>query len=188
MKMLKNLKLMAVVLGAVLFTNTSFASLLLEPHVGYNLSGSGTNNGLKLEYSGPQIGARVGYQNLGFMTGLDYTMSSGDVDSTFAGVKSTQEFSTNDVGIFVGYNFPILIRVWGTYYFSNTMELKTSNIEYSGNTKELGVGFTALPFLSINAMYRMVTHDEAKSSVATTSLSDYNYNEIVLGVSLPFNL
>jgi hypothetical protein len=188
MKMLKNLKLMAVVLGALMLTNTSFASLLLEPHVGYNISGSGTNNGLEVDYSGPQYGARVGYQNFGFMTGIDYTASSGEVDMKLAGVKTTQDFSTNDFGVFVGYNFPILIRVWGTYYFNNTMELKSSNVEYSGNTKELGVGFTALPFLSVNVMYRMVTHDEVKSSTGTASLSDYNYNEIVLGVSLPFNL
>lgn len=188
MKMLRNLKLIAVVLGAVLFTNTSFASLLLEPHVGYNISGSGTNGGLKLEYTGPQLGARVGYQNLGFMTGLDYTNSSGDVDATLLGVKTTQQYNTNDLGIFVGYNFPILLRVWGTYYFGNTMKLKSSNIEYSGNTKELGVGFTALPFLSVNAMYRMVTHDEIKTGSVTGSLNDYTYNEIVLGVSLPFNL
>jgi hypothetical protein len=187
MKTYKNFKLIAMILGLMLVINTATASLLIEPHVGYNISGSGDSGGVEYDYSGPQLGARLGYQNLGFMTGLDYTRSSGEMDTKSSAGKSTQDFESNDLGVFVGYNFPILLRAWGTYYFTNTMKLKGSGLELSGNTKELGVGFTALPFLSVNVMYRMVTHDEAKGSTGTVGI-DRDYNEIVLGVSLPLTL
>lgn len=185
MKLLGSLKLMAVILGVSFFTSASHASFLIEPHIGYNISGSG-QDGLDADYSGPQFGARLGYQYLGLMVGADYTKGSGEYEATIAGQKFKNDFDTNDIGVFVGYELPILLRVWGTYYFNSEMELSGGS-EYSGDTKELGVGFTALPFLSLNVMYRMVNHDEVKGGGLTRSV-DMSYNEIVLGVSLPLNL
>lgn len=185
MKLLGSLKLMAVILGVSLMTSVAHASFLIEPHIGYNISGSG-QDGLDADYNGPQYGARLGYQYFGFMIGADYTKGSGEYESNIDGVKSTKDFDQTDIGVFVGYELPILLRVWGTYYFNSDFDL-TGGGEYSGDTKELGVGFTALPFLSLNLMYRMVNHDEVKGGGTTRSV-DMNYNEIVLGVSLPLNL
>lgn len=165
------------------------AALLIEPHLGYNVSGSGdanfTSTYYEYNYSGPQFGARLGYQGLGLMAGMDYTHSSYDFESKFVGSASTESYGRNEIGVFVGYNFPILVRAWGTYYFSNKSENDAGNVRYSGNTKELGVGFTALPFLSINLMYRMVTFDKLNNSNLP---SEINLNEIVFGVSLPLTL
>lgn len=182
MKTIKNLKLTGLILGLALMFNTASASLLIEPHLAYNLSGSGSGwNNHEYDYNGPQFGARLGYQGLGLMTGLDYTRSSYDQKDKSLGVTVTESMTRNELGIFVGYNFPIMLRAWGTYYFTNTSE-NAAGAEYSGNTKELGVGFTALPLLSINLMYRMVTFDEVNS----ISLNDdINISEISLGVSLP---
>nr|BDT28208.1 outer membrane beta-barrel protein [Bacteriovorax sp. HI3] len=187
----KNVKKLALVLGVVfLSAQTASASLLIEPHIGYNLSGSGDAGGVEYDYNGPQLGARIGWQNLGLMLGLDYTRSSYEQEAKSSTGTVKTDMKRNEFGVFAGYNFPILVRAWGAYYFSNTTKADNSiNTEYKGNTKELGVGFTGLPFLSINLMYRMVNFDEFESSAGNGSLSpERDFKEIVLGVSLPLTL
>ncbi len=190
----KIVKKLGLVLGLVLLTGvmapkTASAALLLEPHIGYNLSGSGDAGATEYDYNGPQLGARIGWQNLGLMVGMDFTHSSFDLEAESSAGKTKTDMTRNELGLFAGYNFPILVRAWGAYYFTNTMKGGSPEVKYKGNTKELGVGFTGLPFLSINLMYRMVNHDEFESSAGNGSLNpDLDFNEIVLGVSLPFTL
>ncbi len=187
LKAYKIFKLVAPIFALVLTINTASASFLLEPHVAYNLSGSGDGDissvNHEYSYNGPQFGARFGYQGLGLMTGFDYTRSSFDLKDKASGVETTRSLDRNEFGFFVGYEFPILLRAWGTYYFVNSAE-DSAGSKYSGNTKELGVGFTALPLLSVNLMYRLVSLDEVNSSAIG---SDINISEIVIGVSLPLN-
>lgn len=188
MKTYKNFKLSGLILGIFLIANTASAALLIEPHLGYNIHGSGDNGGTKYSYNGPQLGARVGYQTIGLMAGLDYTRSSGSMEAKSNGTTKTDDFTTNDLGVFVGYNFPILVRAWGTYYFNNTSKYKSTSAEVSGSTKELGVGFTGLPFLSVNLVYRMINHDELEAANGSKASINNDYNEIVLGISLPLTL
>lgn len=180
---MKNLKITGLLLGLFLMVNTASAALLVEPHLGYTLSTSGDGD----SYNGAQLGMRLGYQQLGLMAGLDFNRSTFDQDQTVNNVAVSNEMERNEWGVFVGYDFPILLRAWAAYYFSNTTKATTSNFEMSGNTTELGVGFTALPFLSINLMYRMINLDELKS-YGTTSTIDSSNKEFVVGVSLPLTL
>ncbi|NOT77838.1 MAG: hypothetical protein HOP07_02405 [Bacteriovoracaceae bacterium] len=187
------LRLPLFVLALTFFAGAAHASFLIEPHLGYNISGSGERGSgaslSKYSYSGLQIGARAGYQVLGFMAGLDFTRSSYTFETK--GVASTvnNDIDKNEVGIFVGYNLPILLRAWATYYFSNTAKYSSSTTETSGNTTELGVGFTGLPFMSINLMLRLVNFDEQKTSSTTVAISPaIDLTEIVIGVSLPLTL
>ena len=164
------------------------ASLLIEPHIGYNVSGSGTTSGVAYKYSNPELGLRFGGQYLGLMAGFDYTSSTYTWKQTPGG---DDKFDRGEFGIFVGYNLPILLRVWGAYYFTNTATDQeasgrtTAGAKYKGNTKELGVGFTALPFLSINLMLRNVVMTTKPVGITSADISN---NEFVLGVSLPFTL
>lgn len=167
--------------------NRAEASLLIEPHIGYNLMGSGTSNSVGYKYSGAQYGMRLGGQYLGLMAGFDYTASKYTWKQTTGG---DDDFDRSEMGVFVGYNLPILLRVWGAYYFSNSAKDtnaggRTTSGKYEGNTKELGVGFTALPFLSLNAVYRNITID---TKPATITGGDITNSEIVVGVSLPLTL
>lgn len=187
----KKTKLTGLIFGLVLMANTASASLLIEPHVGYNLNASGntTENSVAHEYSykGGEYGARLGYQVLGFMAGLDYTHSSMSLDDvTVSGTNYGGSYDRNEVGIFVGYNLPILLRGWGAYYFKSKAEKDSSNY-FKGNTFELGLGFTALPFLSLNAMYRIVSWSQHQYG-ATSVDPSLTTNEIVIGVSLPLNI
>ncbi len=190
MKLYKNLRGLILVAGLALgLSNTASASLLLEPHLGYNISGTGDQGSTEYDYNGAQYGLRVGYQNLGVMVGFDYTKSSAELETKTAAATTKDDVSRNEFGIFAGYNAPILLRAWAAYYFSNTMEFDRTGTEYKGNTKELGVGFTGLPFLSLNLMYRIVNFDEFKTGAVEGNLNpDIDTKEIVLGVSLPFTL
>lgn len=181
----------AVVVAATTFSGAARASLLIEPHVGYILGGNADYNGADVSYNGPDYGARLGGQWLGVMAGLDYTHSTFAADFKTTAGSGELERKRDMIGIFAGYNFPILLRAWATYYFS----AKTSNTQTNsfgtngnytkGNATELGIGFTGLPFLSLNLSYRMSTHDENQAGSINPELET---KEIVLGVSAPFTL
>lgn len=198
---MKRLKTVFLATALMTVSGLAHADFLIEPHIGYNVSSSGESTfaGVKTdyEYSGPQFGLRAGGQYLGFMAGLDYTFATADIESKESGVTYKDEFNKKELGVFVGYNLPILFRAWAGYYFdakardNDNSGSSVSGSEYSGSATELGVGFTGLPFLSLNLMYRMINYDEFKSGGVTTKLSgdsEVSISEIVLGVSLPLTL
>jgi hypothetical protein len=189
MRMFRNLRGLLLSVALLIAATAANASFLIEPHIGYNLSGTGDSPGIEYEYNGPQFGLRTGVQSLGVMGGLTFNKSSYDLEAKATGSTVTTDVDRTELGAFVGYNLPIMFRFWGAYYFSSKGEV--SNGEYHGNTKELGVGFTALPLLSINLAYRMTTYDEFENNAGTTTSlgnNEIDANEIVLSVSLPLTL
>jgi hypothetical protein len=177
------------VFTVLFFTNTARADLLIEPVLGYNF-----NTKLDFEdgenYSGgmgPSFGGRLGYQNLGFQLGLDYLSSTIDVkDDDF-----DKNLDTSEWAAFVGFKFPVLLRVYAGYIFSATGETEdASENEYEfskGSGYKAGIGFTGLPFININVEYRAGTFDEIEvnGNEADTSA---DYQSIMLGLSVPFTI
>jgi hypothetical protein len=194
LKLVKNTMFVLIV---ALYSTISQASFLIEPHVGFNVAGGGTTGTTAYSYNGTQLGMRLGGQFLGLMAGVDYTTSSytweRKATSTF-----NDSFSRGEWGAFVGYNLPLFLRFWGAYYFSSKATDQensgqtVSNYEYSGSTKELGLGFTGLPFMSINLIYRMVDIDKQTTNAGVVTnysgSSVISNHEVVLGVSAPFTL
>lgn len=179
-------------------TIQSHAAFLLEPYLNYNIgSGDSTEDGVKSDYSSSSFafGGRVGFQNLGFMGGLDASMGSFNYDTKTPGEADYEnETDLKRIGVFVGYDFPVLLRVWASYHFLNELDItKSNNISISGykikgNSLELGVGFTPLPLLSLNIGYRMNTFNELETPTSSETYSgseQLKINEIFLGVSLP---
>ncbi len=168
------------------------AGFLVEPYLGYKI-GTGDQGGstpVDYTYSGATFGGRLGYQFLGLMGGLDYSLSSFDIDREVPGTKTSVDTSQSTFGAFVGYDFPILLRAWAAYYFSSKLE-ENDNDEYSGGGYGLGVGFTGLPFVSLNIEYRSLAYDEFYNSSASSTSSlgaDVEINEILFSVSLPLDL
>lgn len=195
--------LLVLVLSFFALSNSQ-AGIHIEPYIGYSLAGSGdsTYGTTKYDhsYSSPTIGGRLGYGMLGFMAGLDYSMQSFDLKSEVGSTEYKDGVSKSQLGIFVGYNLPLLIRVWGTYFLSSKLEgddaVKANQLidnrdEYSdGGGYALGVGFTGLPFVSINLEYRTLEYDKYELSGA--SVANYNekldLSEILLSVSLPLDI
>ena len=131
------------------------------------------------------------------MFGLDYTKGTEaelEIQTTTTTVKQDADQST--LGLFVGYNLPVMLRAWAAYYLSTSIELQSGAAvgdEYNGKGYGLGLGFTGLPFVSLNLEYRMMTFDELKdkSAGSTSTLSGTNeidYNQLMLSVSLPLDI
>ena len=213
----------------LMLTSTASAGFLIDPYLGFRFSGEiveDTNRGDEDEYefSGLAYGARVGYDYFGIMFGVEYGMASSDIeqsaDPECAGIANCSvvgkkhEGDFKNLGIFVGYNVPLMFRVWFTYFLSAEMELtgKTDQTDLGGDTNStttydgggysLGVGYTGLPFLSINLEYKKLTYNEidfvgafsatadlpTSSHVNFGSRGELDSSEIMLSVSLPLDL
>lgn len=175
---------------AFLIIKPASAGLLIEPVVGYNFGKVESDSSEK--FTGSSVGGRIGYQNLGFQLGLDYLKSSLKLDDN----DYKENVSLDEFAGFVGYEFPILLRVYAGYIFSanGTSKLKadlgSGAQEYNlkmkdGTGTKLGVGFTVLPFLDINFEYRNGKFD--KTTLGGFETEDKTkYQSFMIGVSLPF--
>ncbi len=167
------------------FVSQSHAALLVEPVIGYS---AGTFNGefsglladtTKDSMKGPSYGARLGYQQLGFQLGLDYLASSLTLDGS--------DLKTSEFGAFVGFEFPVLFRVYAAYIFSGTGTLSSDGTDTdlkSGTGPKIGVGITLLPFIDFNIEYRTVKYEQLE--IASGVDLDSDYSAIMVGFSLPF--
>ena len=210
------LKVSALALCVMVFIafqapKASAGLILIEPHLNYNVSGGSTTTitntsaTQEIKYSGPQYGFKLGAQYLGFMGGFILNQSSYTwrVTNTYSNSPNLNnatdyKFDRTEIGIFGGYNLPILFRGWAAYYFSNTAQNKDTNsltlnslagVKYTGHTVELGVGYKGLPFVSINFLYRNVSHDQIEYPTSNTKYpTSVSNDEFVLGVSARFSV
>lgn len=167
------------------------AGLLVEPVAGYSFSKADDEKA-----NGGSIGGRLGYQKFGFQLGLDYLRSSVDVDAK----EYKNDFVFNEYAGFVGFEFPVLLRVYAGYIFQATGTSKVNTdlglgggaqdykVEYDkGSGTKFGIGFTGLPFVDINFEYRKGTLKSGK--LGTFDLTDdLDYSAYMVGISLPFVL
>ncbi len=180
--------LLALVLG---FSSPADAALLVEPLVGYNVSSKldfekgdlYTDGKLFTGGTGGAFGGRLGYQQLGFQVGLDYLHSTIDMDDD----DFDKDIEMNEWAGFVGFEFPIFFRVYAGYIFSATGKTEMSDVKTDfskGSGTKLGVGFTGLPFLSLNLEYRSGSFGEYEQDDNTVEDST-KYSSYLLSVSLP---
>ncbi len=169
------------------------AGVLIEPLVGYSLlklDGDDSNNA-----GGGSVGGRLGYQNLGFQLGVDYLRSNFSVDND----DYKSDFAMSEFAGFIGFEFPILLRVYAGYIFQASASTKyrgdlgqgdgtqTYDLEFDkGTGTKLGIGFTGLPFVDINIEYRKGKLTDGK--LGTYDMEDTDYSAIMFGLSLPFVL
>lgn len=182
------IKFMAVF---ILSTQMATAAFLIEPYLGYKPITDGDQGNTEYETNGVTYGGRLGYQQLGLMGGIDYSLSSFDIEQTTSTVTSESEASTSDFGLFLGYNAPILVRVWATYFLSSELDFEESsnNAKFKGSGYALGLGYTGFPFLSINFEYRQKSYDELENDSGTSTVNpEADFSEVLLSVSLPFTL
>ncbi|MBK27091.1 MAG: hypothetical protein CME70_24015 [Halobacteriovorax sp.] len=218
-------KLLLGTFALVMFSNTALAGFLIDPYLGFRFNGkieeeANAGDLDEFSYSGLAYGARLGYNYLGLMMGMEYGVASGDVEQDTdpgsvvnSGVGKSLDGSFTNVGVYIGYEMPLLLRFWATYYFKAKMEVdgeannfndlnpnSTFTNTFNGSGFGLGVGYTGLPFLSFNLEYKVITYDEVESgdaSVGTVNLpssatsafgaaGEGKASEILLSVSLPF--
>lgn len=161
----------------LLFAQSAFASLLVEPYLGLNWVNKYDIDGGKTYNTGPGIayGGRLGLQKAGFQLGLDYMKTSSDMSNN----DFKRNVTTTETGVFAGYRFPILIRVYAEYIFSASGDTKIKDSSEDlkrGTGGKVGVGFTLLPFLDLNLDYRKI------------SFRDEDLGSFMASVSFPFDL
>lgn len=201
MRFVKNLLIAVTLLTTTMLSSVNAnAGLLIEPHLGYNIHSSTTRGTDTIDYNGAQYGARLGVQSFGLMGGLDYTHSSYTATTKpTSGTSDKDEKKRDELGLFVGYKFPVLVRAWFGYNFlakeTQTALGPTSGTKvgdfYKGHSTEIGIGFTGIPFVSLNLSYKMLSYNKNfdPGNGMTSSLNPkYEPKEIILGVSFPLTL
>lgn|GEM_PF-343640 len=176
------------------------AGLYVEPYLGYSVnSAEQTSSSTDFSYDSPYFGGRLGGSFMMLNLGLDYMMRPEhdvkyDAPASLAGTK--EKHDGKYLGAFIGVDFPVLVRAYASYYFDATLEDKDGSDvadELNGKGYMLGLGFTGLPFVSLNLEYRALTFDEYKDASAgtTTALTgnqEYSAKEIGFSVSIPLDL
>lgn len=168
---MKNMLLaLALVLG---FSSTSQAGVLFEPYLGFEM-GSTKNPGGDMD--GTVLGARVAYElPVFFWFGVDYTMSvSQKLKPDNFGNSDAKRSALYAVA---GVDFPILFRAWLGYGVMNEIKFDNGKVD-GGDAMKIGVGFTGLPFVSLNLE---MINEKFKEQGG----SRFENNSYVFSVSLP---
>lgn len=168
------MKKLLSILALFLFVSTAQAGLHLEPFVGLKAFGS-ENAAL---YGSAAYGARVGYSQLGFAFGGEVTLMKDD--------NSNQNLTA--LAVFGSYDIPVLpFRVLGRYVADAGLDNINSALD-KGTGYGIGLGFTMLPFVEIFLDYNMLSTDASIAYGPLTAAGTLDYKEIMLSVSLPFDL
>jgi len=196
---MKKISGMFLIIFLLIVSPQTFGGILAEPYIGFNISGksnqqtytnSSGNYTYSNKYNGPQMGARLGYDVLGLMGGISFNHAFYTLKEENSGASTETDSKRNDIGIFIGYNLPLILRAWLGYSFSVKETLSASEDYKSGSAVELGVGYTALPFLSINLEIKSFTYTTNHSATAgtdTTYSPNVKTSELVLSVGAPLN-
>ena len=171
------MKFFGVILATVLMSTSAFASIYLEPSIGYE-TGKVEAPGGKEDLAGTNLGVKLGFSKLGFAAGLDYMRGSLKQDSS-----PSVTWTNQDMGVFAQFTFPILIKVSASYIFSTELE---KNGKATGSGTKIGIGYTGLPFVALN--FDMINFNYDKFKNGGTADIDLDRKTWMLSLSLPLNL
>lgn len=158
-------------------SSQAFAGFHIDPFLGYETGKSKTGS-TEYDVTGLSYGARLGWGMLGFSFGGEVALSNLTVKST-----PSSDFTGTDLGVFVGYEFPIMLRAYATYFASSTAKSSSSESTGSGGTR-IGVGYTGLPFVTINLEMVSRAFDKSKTGGIESTI-DTKVNTTMLSVSVP---
>lgn len=166
------------------------AGTLIEPYAGLHVNSTSTNNSCSTDctkaISGSAVGGRLAFQNLGLMVGLNGKRAWHNFEDLS---DSLGDAETTTLGFFVGYDFPVLLRVWAEYVFSGSSTWKeNSDLTWKVDTgSTLGIGYKAFPFVSFNLEIGSLKFNEQDNN-GTASDIDYSLNTYMLSISFPLGL
>jgi hypothetical protein len=147
--------------------NQAQAAFLVEPFFDYAVSGEVKTGSSDSDMSATLEGLRLGMTSLGFLYGVEFSIGNTRYD-TSPKVDATSQ----DLGLFLGYTFPVMIRVWATYYTDS--RISWDDEDYSGKGTKIGVGYSGLPYVSINLQMLNRSYSD-----------DIEDNATLLGISVP---
>ncbi len=173
------------------------ADIYLEPYVGFmegtvkadetvTLLGQSIPLSASQNEHGTLFGAKLGLSYFGLSFGGEYM--GGQPVSGGSGAP------LNDIGAFVGFTFPVFLKISAAYFFSSTLgnvsETDANNIEFTEKAKGKGykvsLGFTFLPLIVINLDYIAHVWDNIPLEATVTA---YKITDTagMLSLSLPLS-
>lgn len=174
--MIKQLVIAMSFLALIGGAHQAQAMFMIEPYLNIVASGEYEQDATgTTDLSGMVYGARLGASMLGLMGGIEYM--GGKVED-----DNNDEFKPADIGVFVGYELPILLRVYGTYFVKSKWTVDDSDFEGTG--VKVGVGYTGLPFVSVNVEYGTWDHGDIDGATAPTGTA-LKSKLVMVGISLP---
>jgi len=173
------------------------AGALVEPFLGYDQSTlsakdlSGNDMGAK--NSGLDYGARLGYRlDNGVWFAGEYAAGSGDSKSNVAGTADST-YTRSSMGAVVGFDHN-QFRFWGGYGLSDKLIAKSaagSETTFTGSNYKVGVGFKAMPWMSVNFEYIVPSYTKFDSGSGeadvSTVFSEFNSTSACLTLSFPID-
>jgi hypothetical protein len=185
---MKKFLLLSLAMVAVFtFSTQAQAGFLLEPYFGTHMNSQYKSNNCssdcEKDVTGTAMGARVGFQSMGLMLGLDAKMAALDVQD------SDDPLNYNRYGFFIGYDFPIMLRLWYTHHLSQSTELDSNNpVTYNmGSGYTIGVGYKLMPFVSLNLEVGNDNYDQLEQG-STKVDADIDVNTYMLSLSFPISI
>lgn len=154
---MKKMKTVLLAFAAVFMMSQSAHGLVnLEPFIGYAAD----------DADEAVFGGRVGFSVLPMVS---------------AGVQANYFLDTENLfgGVYAMVTLPVLIRGWVGYDFFSDYE----NSSVDGKGPYFGVGFTGLPFISLNLEYHIQNFDDI--TVGSTTVDGGESKILMLTVGLP---
>lgn len=167
------------------FSGVAHASIMFEPYLGYETGKFSDPDG---KGDGVNIGARLAYHTPIFLwLGLDGNVGiSGNFKPDSSSIANSDMKRNSLYGV-VGVDFPILLRAWAGYAFMDDQKLDSPhNSTLKNKTYKVGVGFTGLPFISLNVEYIKAKVDKVDGGTLTGA-DDIQSENVMFSVSLPLN-
>jgi hypothetical protein len=152
---MKKFSLVALLAGVFMF-NVAQAGILIDP---YYAMGSSKMSG-DVDDSTDDLtamGARLGWKFLLVSAGIDYQMMT---------VKDDDDTKITNTSVFVGIDLPILLRAWAEYFISS--DVKDSDTKFKNGTS-IGLGFTGLPFVSLNVELQNINYENSGYEIKTAA-------------------
>tara|TARA_Y100000768_G_C23988359_1_gene690396 strand:+ start:2785 stop:3336 length:552 start_codon:yes stop_codon:yes gene_type:complete len=183
---------MKILIVTLFFVANVNAGLLIEPFAGMVISGTSENNDKDCSencedtVSGTSFGLRAGYKFLGVFGGIDYRNYSQEIEDTELDIEEGGR-----VGLLVGYEFPVLLRLWLSYGLSNDLSAENRNgvdLDYTTSRDIIfGAGYSLLPFLSLNLEYTMLNLEEVSYEEGDFDV-DTDISTVLVSLSVPFSI
>jgi hypothetical protein len=156
------------------FPTLCFGGIVLDGSVGYSFPYKMELKDYQdLEYRGGLLDARAGISILRvLLLGGEFTYVTGNFKYSYSNSEEKVKAPRMDYGVFLGLDLPVNLRFWVSYLKSEINFEDGVSSQIQGQGKGLGLGWTVLPFISINGEYRKMEYDQ--SSGGRFSLSDQN--------------
>ncbi|MEK6629090.1 MAG: hypothetical protein AABY53_10735 [Bdellovibrionota bacterium] len=172
-------KLLATITALTLLSLSAHAGILIDPYIGYTVSGSTSSN---FTITGSDMGARLGFTNMGLGFGVDATVAG---THTYKDATTSTDYTRSNMGVFVSYHFPILVRGYATYFVNS--KISSSAASATGTATKLGVQYTGFPLIAIGVEYYNMAYKDAEIG-GIKFTSSVTESQTRLALSVPFNL